>query len=116
MKQVNVVKGYYDLELLKDKNFNAKDQWNIYNLRKTLLPHVEFQQEQEQKIAEKYQPKADKDGIIYGEDYISFIREKEDLDNIEIENIEKISLPLIDGIDFTIIEKLDNFVEFKFEQ
>ena len=115
MKQVDIVKAYKDLEALSDiKDFHSEEQWALYSLRKELRSYVDFYEERMKAIADKYSEFADENGMITGQHYLDYTREKSDLDNMEIkEEIKKIELPIVDGITFLTMEALDNFIIFK---
>ena len=114
MKQYEIISVYNATEELADnKNLTSKEQWALYNLRKDLRSHVEFQKEREQVITGKYAKFADENGKIYGENYQNYLKELEELNDMDIEwDKEKIKLPLVDGINFKTIEALEDFIEF----
>ena len=114
MKQINIVQAYNDLKQLANvEGYQEKEQWKLYQLRKKLKPHIDFQQERERIIYDKYREYADQDGMIKGQKYIDLMQEKEDLNNMEIDlSVEKISLPLVKGINFITIEALEDFIDF----
>ena len=117
MKQFDIIQLYTKLdELASVKGFSNSNQWDIYKLRKELRKHVDFQQERENAIIEKYTPYADDKGMIYGEHYENYQKDINDLNNIDVDlKIEKIKLPLVDGINFKTIENLEDFIEFYLE-
>lgn len=113
MKQIDIINAYKQMDELASIQFSKEDQWKIYCLRKALRPHVEFQDEQDKKLAEKYTPYADENGNLTGEKFLEFMREKQELALLEQETPEKIELPLLEGINFKTIEALENLIEFK---
>ena len=115
MKQINIIQAYNNLEGLLDiKYYHSKEQWALYNLRKELRSSVEFYEEQTEKIKNKYLEFADEKGILSGTHYQDYLRETEELNNLEIEpTFEKITLPFVDGITFKTAESLEEFIEFK---
>lgn len=113
MKQIDIINAYKASEDLSKATFSKEDEWKIYNLRKALRPRIEFQEEQEKKLAEKYTSFADKDGNLKGEKYIEYMQELQELMNLEVESVESITLPLIEGVSFKTIEALENLIEFK---
>lgn len=117
MKQVDIIKAYKDLEKLSDvQDFHSKEQWALYSLRKKMREHVDFYEERQKALIEKYREFADDNGIITGEKYVDYTKELSDLNDLEIdEEIEKISLPFVDGISFKTAESLENFIDFKSE-
>ena len=115
MKQSRIIELYKATEkLAKIEGFTPNDQWKIYTLRKNFRPHVEFQQERERALVEKYTPFADDNGVIKGEPYLNYLKEKAELNDLDVEfNCEKIVLPLLKGLTFQDIEELEDIVEFK---
>lgn len=114
MTQIDLINAYEQLEdLSKLKDFHAKEQWALYGLRKELRSYVDFYQERMKAIVEKYKPFADEQGIIKGQEYLDFIHEQEDLNKMEVEHINAIELPIVDGITFLTMESLEGFVNFK---
>ena len=115
MKQFKIIQAFKATEdLVKVEDFSANDQWQIYTLRKNLRPHIEFQQEREKALADKYIKFADDKGNITGQHYIDYLKEQQELNNIDVEyNHEPITLSLVKGITFKTIEALEEFVDFK---
>lgn len=116
MKQQDIIKVYNTLEsLANNENLHAEDQFAIYKLRKELRQYADFQKEREDKMLEKYKPFADENGLIKGEKYVEYMNDVNDLNNVEvnIDNIEKISLPLVDGINFLTMEVLEPVINFE---
>ena len=116
MKQVNIIIAYNTLELLADnetlKN-NKSVQWDLYKLRKELRPHFEFQKEQEDIVREKFIKFAAEDGSLPNDKAQEFIKELNDIGNLDIEvDIQKIKVPMVEGITFKLIEPLEEFIEF----
>ena len=114
MKQIDAINAYKELESLSNiKEFHAKEQWALYELRKELRSYVDFYEEQTKAIVQKYQEYIDENGIIKGQPYIDYMNDRKDLDEMEIKDIKKIELPIVDGITFLTIESLDKFVNFQ---
>ena len=114
MKQHKIIRAYKATEELDKIEFSVDEQWQIYNLRKNLRPHVEFQQEREKAINEKYTQYADENSTITGQHYVDYIKEQQELNNMDVEyNYEPVVLKLKKGINFKTIEALEDFVEFK---
>lgn len=115
MKQFKIINAYKTLETLSEnENLTELDQWNIYKIRKILRPHVEFQEEREQSVREKYQPYADNEGVLKGEKYLSFMQEMYDLSqlDVEIDAFNKPQIKAVKGITYKIIEPLEDFIDF----
>ena len=118
MKQYKIIQAYRATEeLSKNNNHSTEVLWVFYNLRKRLLPHCEFQEEREKALKEKYSEYADEEGKIKGEPYKNYIKEFEELLNLEkdLGDIKKINLKLQDGMGITIqmMEALEDFVNFE---
>jgi hypothetical protein len=114
MKQFDIIKAYKTLETLADnKNFNGKEQWDLYNLRKELRSHAEFQEEREKALYDKYISFADDKGQISGKPYADYLKDLEELNSMEIElDIDKLSIRFVDGMSFKDAEPLEDFIEF----
>ena len=114
MKQINAVNAYNTLESLSTiKDYHAKEQWAIYSLRKELRSVVDFYNERIDVLGEKYKEFADKEGVLSGQYYLDYMKEKNELENLEVEEeINEIKLPIVDGITFLTIESLEGFVNF----
>ena len=115
MKQSKIIQAYKATEELANiTSFTTKDQWQIYTLRKALRPHVEFQQEREKALAEKYAKYADDKGVISGQRYIDYTKELAELGQMDVElDVNPIKLTLAEGVTFKTIEALEGFVEFE---
>ena len=115
MKQYKIIQLYNATEKLAGiEGFTPNEQWQIYTLRKALRPHIEFQQEREKALAEKYTPYADENGTLKGEPFKNYAKEKAELNNLDVEcEYERIALPLLKGITFQDIEALEDIIEFK---
>lgn len=115
MKQYKVVQLYKATEKLGAiEGFTPEEQWQIYTLRKSFRPHIEFQEERETALINKYTPYADENGSIKGEHYLHYLQEKNELSNLDVDcEYQKITLPLLKGITFQDIEALEDVIEFK---
>ena len=114
MKQSKIIKAYKDMEeLASNSHLTDSEQWDLYQLRKTLRPHFEFQREREDIIRSKYADDIDEQGNLHGEKAKQFLKEFEDLGNMEIE-VEDFIKPRIRnaGINFKTMEALEDFIEF----
>lgn len=114
MKQSTIIKAYSAAEsIAENAKLNDINLWRLYKLRKALLPHHEFEMEREAAIRQKYVPLADDDGMISGETYKAFLKELNDLGDIEKEvEIERFKIPVAEGMTIAQMEALDPFVEF----
>ena len=115
MKQYKIINAFKALETLSDnENLTDFDQWHIYKLRKLLRPHIEFQQEREAAIQEKYQQYADDKGMLKDEKAQEFMKELQTLTqlDVEMEEFKKPQIKIVKGITCKIIEPLEDFIEF----
>ena len=115
MTQKKLIKAYQIMESLALVNdLSAKEQWNIYELRKRIRPHFDFQIERENAIREKYSEYADGDGELVGDKADEFVGEINDLLNMEVDfQIEnKPKIRFVKGINFITAESLEDFIEF----
>lgn len=114
MKQSKIIKAYKDMEeLAGNTNLTDSEQWDLYQLRKILRPHYEFQQEREAVIREKYVKDVDENGNLRGEKAKAFMKDFEDLGNMEAD-VAEFKKPLIRnaGVNFKTMEALEDFIEF----
>lgn len=115
MKQFQLVNAYKDLEKLSEnENISDFNQWEIYKLRKMLRPHIDFQTEREKVLLEKYRPYADAEGNLDNEKSAEYIKELQDLSQmeVEVESFIKPSIKIVKGITCKIMEPLEDFIEF----
>jgi len=115
MKQYEIINAYNALtSIAENQNINDDQQWELFKLRKFLRPHVEFQQEREKLISEKYEKFADEEGKISGKPYNDYLIELRDLGNMDIE-LDEFTKPVLShkGINFLTMETLENFIEFQ---
>lgn len=115
MKQSKIIKSYQLMESLASvQELNTDEQWSIYQLRKTLRPHYDFQAEREEAIRQKYLPVANENGDLPNEEATKFLKELEELGNMEIDmpEIIKPKIRLVKGLSFVTAEQLEDFIEF----
>ena len=115
MKQSKIIIAYNALPSLSNvKGFSKYEQWDLYKLRNLLKPHYDFQVEQETMIKNKYAEFADDDGNISGEYAKSYLKELNELNdmNVELEEFNKPRIQMKDDITLTLIDALDDFIEF----
>ena len=115
MKLSKIINAYRTLEILSDiEALTQNDQWNIYKLRSKLRTHIEFEQEQEKKIREKYIPFANEKGELNSEDTVKYMADMQklvDMD-VEIEEFTKPTIHFVKGINCKITDPLEDFIEF----
>lgn len=115
MKQYQIIDAYKTLETLADnENLNELDQWKIYTLRKILRPHIDFQQEREQAIQEKYRQFADDKGMLTQEKGMEYGNELQALLQLDVDlpEFNKPTIKAVKGITCKIMEPLEDFIEF----
>jgi len=115
MKQGKIVQAYKLMEeLAPNKELNEQEQWDLYQLRKNLKKHWEFQEEREEALRSKYVEFVDDKGMVTGEIANAFTRELNTLGDmdIELESFDKPKIRFVKGIPFTTAEALEDFIEF----
>lgn len=114
VKQSEIIKAYNAASAISESaKLKDIDLWRLFNLRKTLLPHFEFQQEREDAIRQKYVPLADENGMLTGDAYKDFLGNMKEVGELEQEiNIMRFKIPTAEGMTVPQMEALDPFVEF----
>lgn len=115
IKQYKIIQAYKATETIKSNEHLSKEiLWELFQLRKAFSSHVEFQQEQEQSLQQKYTPYADENGNISGKPYQDYLKEIEEIGMLDKElEYEPIDLPVIEGLTLESMEALEPFVNFK---
>lgn len=119
MKQSKVFNAYLATESLKKNlNFTNKEHWELYKLRKMLKPRYDFQAERETEVRNKYKDFITPDGYILPPNAEKFAKDLMDIQEIDIDigNIEKIHLRIVEGVTAEIMESLEDFVEFEYSE
>ena len=114
MKQFKIIQAYREMEKLADNaNLSDNDQWNLYKLRQFLRPHVEFQEEREKTIKEKYKDHTDENGNLKSEFVKDYVTDITSINEMEVE-LDDFVKPVIPnkGINFMLMETLEDFIEF----
>lgn len=115
MKQSKIISIFKTLETLADNEHLSKEnQWDLYRLRRFLRPHFEFQQEREDTLRKKYMEFANEEGLLPKDKTQEFINELNEIGNLEVEleEYQKIKIPIKEGMSFKIMEPLEDFIEF----
>jgi hypothetical protein len=115
MKQNKIINAYNTMEqLANNQELTEHEQWALYNLRKKLRTHFEYQNEREAAIRAKYQQFANEEGMLNGVDANKYLTEMAELNDmeIELEEFEKPKLRFVKGISFETAEALEDFIEF----
>ena len=117
MKQFKLIQAYKATEALSSSDkLDTATLWDIYALRKVLLPHWEFQLEREKALQAKYAEFADEQGKISGQHYVDYLNDLEELSNLDKDlEVTKVKIKLQDGMGVTVhmMEALEDFVEFE---
>ena len=115
MKLFKIINAFQTLEILSENEYlSEKELWEIYKLRKILKTHVEFEQEREGAIREKYLPLADAEGMLSPADAKAYTQEMQSVVNldVEIEDYKKPEIKFVKGMNCKITEPLEDFIEF----
>lgn len=117
MTNYNIIKAYNATdELAENKSLPVSSKWDIFELRKGLLPHIEFVQEQQAELLTKYNGKVnDQGGFSFEdqEDAKQFAVEYEELLKFDkdVSDLKKPVIP-IDSINVHTMETLSELVNF----
>lgn len=115
MKQRKIMNAYAGLEALaKNTELSEKEQWQLYQLRKILRPHFDFQAEREEAMREKYSDYIGSDGQIAPEKRADWMNDLNELLNmdVDVEIDEKPQIRFVKGVNLMIAEPLEDFVDF----
>ena len=118
MTQAQAVKAYTTIIRL-GKRATGKTAFALFKLKSQLKDVVEFLSEEETKLIDKYNGSVDETGRVHIEDaekMKEFIREKSELDNIDIDaaiTTVNVNPDQIAGINIEEIEALADFVNFE---
>ena len=114
MKQYKIIAAYNAAEKLSEFEITEKEQWEIYQLRKALRSHYDFQVEREEDLKKRYAKFADSQGNLDEEKANEVMQELNKIGNLDIElsEIRKPKIKLVSGINCKMMETLEDFVEF----
>ena len=115
MKLFKIINAFKALETLSENvELSKKEQWELYKLRKQLRSHIEFEQEREEAVKEKYRPNANENGELTSTDAVKYLEEIQDLVNmdVEVEDFTKPQIKFAKGISCKITDPLEDFIEF----
>ena len=117
MKQIDAANAYFVTDkLIQQKNLSIQGKWILYTLRKELNPAYEFYKKESRDLFNQYDTTADGNVINFKSPELAadYKKKQEDIDNLEIDNLEKKTLKLSDIPDITVeeIELLEKFIEF----
>lgn len=118
MKNSKILQAYNATEALADNNAISDDiQWEIYQLRKKLFPHIEFTQERLETIKSKYAEFADDKGNLIGEKADEFKNEVQSLNDLEKDTSDISKFTFVvkagHGVTAKIMEALEDFIDFE---
>lgn len=115
MKQINIVNAYQNIEKLSEiKDLNEQERWALYQLRRRLRAHFEYQKKREDEIRSKYTEFANEEGQLAGEKAQEFLNEINELNNMDIDlgGYAKVNIRLVNDVSFVLAESLEDFIEF----
>ena len=118
MKQSKIIEAYHVLKNTAGESYPLPIAYALYNLRKSMEPHADFQIEQEKKLIEEFNGKPGANGLInFGntENAQRFLEKLKELGDLEVDfTFTPIDIPISEDIKITPndIEKLDGFVNF----
>ena len=119
MKQSVIFSAYQTLESFSENDkFSYSVLWDLFQLKTTLKPHVDFFNERMDVIKQKYLPMANDKGELSGEPLTQYLDEVNELGNMDVKiKIDKPTLSLKDmpGITIKIMDSLNAFVNFSKE-
>lgn len=123
MKQSDIVKVYNTICNYKNreaKNHEGSLRFNhaIFLVQKAIEPHIEFQNEQQQKLYDEFKPEVDGDTFDFGtaERRIEFMNKMKDIGELDVNiDFDKPTIDLSENVslDPDEIASLEPFVIFK---
>lgn len=127
MKLSRIIAAYNVLESMADHLYDFKVAYQLYTLKKEMVPHVQFYAAEELKMVEKYAEKNEngkaviqpngKFNFMSAEAKEGFLADNEALGNVTAEwNREVLKLPVAPMMSMKQLEALDGFIEFGAEE
>lgn len=123
MKQIDIVKAYHVLEKYAQIQLPLKVSYAFYKVKTIIKDQVEFQNNKEREIFEKYKPKTNDDGSFkfesaeqaeeFAREFDSKITEVTEMD-VDLGEFKKPRIPIDQLVDVSVedIEALEPFIEF----
>ena len=118
MIQHKIIKAYETTqELVENKDLTINAKWELFKLRKQLLPCYEFYANETRELISKYKTEINGNTISFESAELAneFQIKQNEIDNFDIDKtFEKVNLKLSDipGITIPQMEQLEEFVEF----
>ena len=127
MKLSKIIAAYNVLETMTNHLYDYKVAYQLYTLKKDMLPHVQFYAAEELKMVEKYAEKNEngkaviradgKFNFMSAEAKEGFLADSEALGNVTADwSREVLKLPIAPMISMKQLEALDGFIEFGAEE
>ncbi len=123
MKQIDIVKAFHVLEKYAQTQLPLKVSYAFYKVKTIIKDQVEFQNNKEREIFEKYKPKTNDDGSFkfesaeqaeeFAKEFDSKITEVTEMD-VDLGEFKKPRIPIDQLVDVSVedIEALEPFIEF----
>lgn len=127
MKLSKIIAAYNVLETMTNHLYDYKVAYQLYTLKKDMVPHVQFYAAEELKMVEKYAEKSENGKAVIRADgkfnFMSveakegFLADSEALGNVTADwSREVLKLPIAPMISMKQLEALDGFIEFGAEE
>ena len=127
MKLSKIIAAYTVLETMTNHLYDYKVAYQLYTLKKDMVPHVQFYAAEELKMVEKYAEKNEngkaviqpdgKFNFMSAEAKEGFLADSEALGNVTADwSREVLKLPITPMISMKQLEALDGFIEFGAEE
>lgn len=114
MKLSDIITAYNATNELADvKELSPANQWAIYKFRKDAKTQLDFYNEKTTEIKNEFSQYADENGNLNQDKIEPYLKKIKEINDIDVDfEPEKKTISLVNGISFTVIEKLDKFFEF----
>ena len=116
MKQSNIIAAHDAIQRLTERSLPLKLAYQVYRIKKAIQVPYDFHIEEEKKILEKLKPEYIEGGYRFksAEEVAEYKQFMKELNDMEVEPIEKVRIPLSLNIDITPadIDALDGVIEF----
>ncbi len=118
MIQLKIYKAYEETQILiKENNLSINAKWQLFKLRKELLPYYEFYASESQQLISKYKTTIKGNLIEFESPELAqeYQSKQEEIDKFDVEiSLSEHQLKLSDIPNITVeqIELLDGFIEF----
>lgn len=117
MKQGNIVAAYKVVNKLCQMSLPIKTSYELCKLKRAMQPVWDFQVDEERKIFDKYAPEPEENGnfkLKSEEEAIAFGEALKQLNDMEVEDIAGIEIPICEDIQISAaeLESIDEFIKF----